>query len=133
MNKTCHQSEIAITHWLCSECGHFEPYCYESPEDMMAGNRFEHCPGCGRVVEWDYWDSHPFPGETKRDVAVRKLVREIWSLKPQVLDDDGFPADEDCSDLEVSVGVRQLLDDGVAPDEIKRRLAMKYYGVSVDE
>ena len=125
---TCHQDIIAIHHWLCSECGHGEPWCYGSHEDYIAGKRFDKCPGCGRTVDWNYWDRHLRPGETWESKLADSIAKEVLSEKPVVIEDDGLPSAESLDDIEIFQDAQRLIADGIEPGEVKRRLRSKYLG-----
>lgn len=123
---TCHQDLIAVHHWLCSECGHGEPWCYASHEDYLAGKRFDRCPGCGRIVDWDYWDSHLRPGETWKSKLADSIAQKVLSERPVVIEEDGLPADENGMDLDVFDDAKQMISDGIEPNEALKLLRAKY-------
>ena len=129
--ETCHQDAIAVHHWLCSECGHGEPWCYASHDDYLAGRRFERCPGCGRVIDWDYWKSHLYPGETRTDRTIKEIMSELDIWDEEVEFDDGLPPLRRLDVVKafnVSIEARKMLNDGIEQDEVKRRLREKYDG-----
>ena len=132
-NNTCHQDLIAINHWQCSECGHFEPWCYASSKDYFAGRRFGSCPGCGRTIDWNYWDTHLMPGETWREKLANKITNDLFSEKHSVILEDGLPIIENLSlDLAVYDDAKRLLDDGVNSYEVRRLLRQKYLNCDQD-
>ena len=128
-DETCHQDLAAIYHWQCSECGHFEPWCYAGSDDYHKGKRFERCPGCGRVVDWDYWRTHLAPGETWEGHLARMIVEEVIPYEEAIDEDDGLPVCVGFIDPIRDPAIEfaeKLLSDGIEPNAVRKAVRDRF-------